>query len=125
MAAGTATMITACSGSCSGFMPVAANGTSSAALQVDRQWHDAWQQSPCPLGTPGECAPCEPADIIIAASPQCGAAFADRDCAACMTFAANTGGAPNASAVHASSASASVARKMPEFGRGRRRMHGA
>ena len=87
-----------------------------------RQRHAVWQQSPCPVCAMGVDTSCDRGEDAIV-SWQCGAAFpvCACGCGACIAptpFA----GAPNANAVHASNAKASVRRKIVEFGRGKRSM---
>ena len=100
------------------------HGTVIAAGDGARHRHVVWQQSPWPVDAIGAGKTCDPADAIIAPW-QCAAPFAGCacDCGACAGFAAVTGGAPNASAVHASHAKASVRRNHVELGRGKRTMH--
>jgi hypothetical protein len=101
-------------------------GTVITAVDVARQWHAVWQQSPCCAGMAGAEGACVPADAIIAPW-QCGASFATCacDCETCMWLASVIKGAPDASAVHASSAKASVRRKIGAFGRDKQNMWGA
>ena len=109
-----------------GTNPTNTHGTVITAVEAARQWHAVWQQSPWPVGAIGAATSCNPAEAIVL-SWQCGEPFATCACdgGAGAWFASTPGGAPNASAVHASNASASVRRKIVEFGRGTRNMRGA
>ena len=101
-------------------------GTVITAVDVARQWHAAWQQSPRCAGATGIDGACIPADAIIA-SWQCAASFVPCacDCETCMGLASVIKGAPDASAAHASNARASVRRKIGAFGRDKQNMWGA
>lgn len=101
------------------------HGTVITAVEAARHWHAVWQQSSCPVGAIGAGTSCIPAAAIApwqwtVACVTCACA-----CGACMGSTSTLGGAPNASAVHPSNASASVRRKIGEFGRGKRNMREA
>src|SRR5690348_1984536 len=97
-------------------------GTVMTIVDAARQRHAVWQQSPCPVCAMGVDTSCDRGEAAIV-SWQCGAAFpiCACDCGACIALTP-VAGAPNANAVHASNAKASVRRKIVELGRGKRSM---
>jgi len=98
------------------------HGTVITAVDAAKQWHAVWQQSPCPVCAMGVDTSRDRGEVAIV-SWQCGAGFpiCACDCGACIA-PTPVAGAPNANAVQASNASASVRRKTVEFGRGTRSM---
>lgn len=101
-------------------------GTVITTADAARHRHAVWQQSPWPVAVIGTDMACNPADTIIAPW-QCVAPFVicGCDCEACTWLASVIGGAPNASAVHASNAKPSVRRNNVERGRGKWNMPGS
>lgn len=102
-------------------------GTPSTALHTDRQWQPPWQQSPWPNGDAGACFALSG---CIGMPSQCFAGACDAVAGiAVMSIASDIcsgpANAPVASAVHASSAIPSTARKLRECGRSQRRIRGA